>query len=77
MARYNAQVGETVYTFTSTNYGTTVQEFKITQVYKSSPSLKRNNRAIGTLRGVPVVISLVDCFSEAEALEKRRELGLS
>jgi len=77
MAKYNAQVGETVYTFTSTNYGTIVQEFKIAQVYKSSPSLKRNNKAIGTLRGVPVVLFLVDCFSEAEALKKRRELGLS
>ncbi len=77
MARYNAEIGETVYTFTTTNYETVVREFKIAQVFKSSPNLKRNNKAIATHRGLPFTISLVDCFSEAEALEKRRQLGLS
>ena len=78
MAKYNAQVGETVYTFTSTNYDIVVDAFVIVKTYKSSPSIKRDNKAHArhAANGLVFTLSLVDCFSEAEMLEKKKALEL-
>lgn len=78
MAKYNAQAGETVYTITVDNYATTITEFVIVKTYKSSPSMKRDNKAHArhAANGLVFTLSLVDCFSEAEIVEKKKSLGL-
>lgn len=77
MAKYNAKVGETVYTVQKSQFSISFNKYEIVKVYKDSPYLERNNRAIGRDEsGLNIQLWLVDCFSESAIEKKKQALGM-